>query len=97
MPASVTRRTAAIPERKTARLEIRVTPSIRKVIERAAAVSGLAAGDLAYEGARRVLEDHDRMVLRGADSEVFLNALTNPSNPSRRLVAALRKHRRLGR
>ena len=40
-------------ERKTARMELRVAPSVREIIERATAVSGLAAGDLAYEGALR--------------------------------------------
>jgi uncharacterized protein (DUF1778 family) len=83
-------------ERKTARLELRVTPSTRRLIERATAVSGLAAGDLAYEGARRVLEEHDRMALRGADRDAFLKAIANPPRPASRLVAALRKHRKLG-
>jgi uncharacterized protein (DUF1778 family) len=95
MPPSAARRTASPHERKTARLELRITPSIRKLIERATAVSGLAAGDLAYEGARRVLEDHERMVLRGADRETFLEAIANPPAPSPRLIAALRKHRKI--
>jgi uncharacterized protein (DUF1778 family) len=80
-------------EHKTERMELRVAPSVRKLIERASAVSGLAAGDLAYEGARRVLEDHERMVLRGADREAFLKAVSNPPPPAPRLVAALRLHR----
>jgi len=79
-------------ERKTARMELRVAPSVRKLIERATAVSGLAAGDLAYEGARRVLEEHERMVLRGPDRDAFLKAVSNPPPPARRLVAALRRH-----
>lgn len=80
-------------ERKTERMELRVAPSVRRLIEQATAISGLAAGDLAYEGARRVLEDHDRMVLRGADREVFLKAVANPPPPASRLVEALRRHR----
>jgi uncharacterized protein (DUF1778 family) len=80
-------------ERKTERMELRVAPSVRKLIEQATAVSGLAAGDLAYEGARRILEDHERLVLRGEDREVFLKAVSNPPRPAPRLVAALRRHR----
>lgn len=95
MPSSTAKRSSAARERKTARLELRVTPSIRKLIERATAVSGLAAGDLAYEGARRVLEDHDRMVLRGADRDAFLEAVANPPPPTARLIAAFRKHHKL--
>ncbi len=80
-------------EHKTERLELRIAPSVRKIIERASAVSGLAAGDLAYEGARRVLEDHERMTLAGEDREAFLKAVAKPPRPAARLVAALRKHR----
>lgn len=83
-------------ERKTERLELRVAPSVRRIIERATAVSGLAAGDLAYEGARRVLEEHERLVLRGGDAEAFLRAVANPPPPSDHLVAALRKRASLG-
>lgn len=96
VPYVVAMSTAAKRELKTERMELRVSPSARRLIERATAISGLAAGDLAYEGARRVLEDHDRMVLRGNDREVFLNAIGKPPRPAARLVAALRKHRKLG-
>lgn len=80
-------------ELKRERIELRVAPSAKKLIQRAMAVSGLTAGDLAYEGARRVLEEHERMVLLGADREAFLDALLNPPEPTERLVAALRRHR----
>jgi len=79
-------------ELKSERLELRVTPSAKKVIQHAAAVSGLSAADLAYEGARRVLDEHEHMHLTEADRKVFLNALVNPPKPSGRLVAALRRH-----
>ena len=66
---------------------------MRKLIERATAISGFAVGDLAYEGARRILEDHERMLLRGEDCEAFLKAVSKPPPPARRLLAALRRHR----
>lgn len=80
-------------EHKTERMELRVAPSVRRLIERATAISGLSAGDLAYAGARRVLEDHERMVLRGEDRDAFLKAVSKPPAPARRLIALLRRHR----
>lgn len=80
---------------KTDRMELRVAPSAKQVIQRAMAVTGMAAADLAYEGARRVLAEHDRMVLAGADRDAFLHAVENPPEPTDRLVAALRHHRDL--
>jgi len=82
-------------EHKTQRLELRVTLSARRVIEQAIAVSGLAAGDLAYEGARQILSDHDRMDLVGADREVFLNAVAKPPRPAARQESALPAHGKL--
>jgi uncharacterized protein (DUF1778 family) len=83
-------------ERKTARMELRLTPSSKRVIAHAVALSGLGPSELAYEAARRVVEDHERFVLRDADREIFLRAVMNPPPPNPRLVEALRRHRRSG-
>jgi uncharacterized protein (DUF1778 family) len=82
-------------ELKRKRIELRVAASAKQLIQRAMAVSGLTAGDLAYEGARRVLDEHERMILAGSDRDVFLDAIANPPAPARKLVAALKRHRRL--
>ena len=44
------------------------------------------------EGARRVLEEHERMRLTGADAAAFLDAVAAPPKPAERLVKALQKH-----
>ncbi len=95
--ATVTRRKRPQGQRelKTERMELRLAPAAKKIIQRAVSVTGLAAGDLAYEGARRVLEEHERMVLRGADRDTFLDAVRSPPEPSKRLIAALKRHREL--
>ena len=82
-------------EVKRARIELRVTPSAKQLIQRASAVSGLTVGDLAYEGARRVLDEHERMILTGADREAFFEAIRNPRPPTDRLIAAFKRHRDL--
>jgi uncharacterized protein (DUF1778 family) len=78
---------------KRERLELRVASSAKAMIKRAMAVSGMTAGDLAYEGARRVLDDHERMQLTGADAAAFLDAVAAPPMPADKLVEALRKHK----
>ena len=95
MPTTHPTRANSKRETKTERIEVRVAPFAKLTIQRATAVSGLAVGDLAYEGARRILEDHERMVLRGADRDAFLRALEKPARPTKRLVAAIRRHRNL--
>ena len=83
-------------ERKTERMELRTTAKVRATIERAMAVSGLTAGDLAFEAARRVLEDQERMErmeLADADRDLFVQAILNPPEPAPRLVAALKRLR----
>jgi len=82
-------------ELKRERIELRVAASAKQLIQRAMAVSGLTAGDLAFEGARRVLDEHQRMVLTGRDRDAFLEAVANPPPPSKKLVAALKRHRQL--
>jgi uncharacterized protein (DUF1778 family) len=79
-------------EAKTARMELRVAPAAKAVIRRAMVLSGRSAADLAYEGAKQVLEEHERMVLRGRDREVFLTAVKASPPPKPRLTAALRRH-----
>ena len=97
MAALTHRPTSADRDLKKERIELRVAPSAKLVIQRAMAISGLTAGDLAYEGARRVLEDHERMMLVGADREAFLDAVMEPPEPNEKLVAALKRHREMVR
>ncbi|MFL6260414.1 MAG: DUF1778 domain-containing protein [Thermoanaerobaculia bacterium] len=93
MAAPARRKPSSQRELKKERIELRVAPSAKLLIQRAIAVSGLTAGDLAYEGARRVLDEHERMMLAGADRDAFLEAVMNPPEPTEKLVAALRRHR----
>ena len=95
MSTSPQRKTDPDPNRelKAERMELRVTSSAKALIRRAMTVSGLTAGDLAYEGARRMLDEHERMVLVGADRDAFLEAVVNPPEPSHALIAAARRYR----
>src|SRR5437660_10001105 len=95
MAPSARRKKPVAREMKNERIELRIAPTAKELIHRAMAVSGLTAGDLAYEGARRILDEHERMVLTGSDRDAFLDAISNPPAPTRKLVAALKRHRQL--
>jgi uncharacterized protein (DUF1778 family) len=87
----------AAKERASARMELRVPPSAKAFIRRAMAISGRSAAELAYEGAKRVLEEHERMVLTGRDRDAFLAAVRRPPQPAKRLISAFRRHDNLRR
>src|SRR5688572_19822049 len=91
------RGSTAIRERSTARMELRMPPSTKELIRRATAISGRSAADFAYEAAKRVLEEHELMVLTGRNRDTFLAAVRNPPLATARLVAALRRHDKLVR
>ena len=93
----VHRLSSADRELKKERIELRVAPSAKLLIQRAMAISGLTAGDLAYEGARRVLEEHERMLLVGEDRDAFLAAVMELPEPTEKLVAALKRRREMTR
>ena len=89
--------TISARERRTERMELRVPPAAKMIIRHAMALTGRSAADLAYEGAKRILEEHERMVLTGANREAFLSAVRKPPRPSTRLIHALRRHAELRR
>jgi len=85
-------------EQKTVRFELRVSPAapaVKETIQRAMAVSGLTAGDIAYQGARQILKEHEQILLIGEDKQAFLDTLLNPPEPTDKLVAAFRRHRQI--
>lgn len=81
---------------KDARLDIRMTPDQKELIERAAAMNGLSITDFVMscveKAARRTLRDYEEMTLTKRDSEAFVQALIEPPTPSRRLSEAARRY-----
>src|SRR3546814_18653067 len=70
-----------------------VQPAAKRISQRARAVSGRSAAELADEAARRVLDEHERIGLTGRDREAFLDLVLNPPAPNTRLVRAFKRHR----
>ncbi|HSS79511.1 MAG TPA: DUF1778 domain-containing protein [Thermoanaerobaculia bacterium] len=65
----------------------------KRLIQRAAAVSGPTVGVFANQEDHQILDEPNQMTLVGADGEVFLDAVRHPPEPTDRLVAALRRLR----
>ncbi len=94
------------PAQKTARsrtrgerLETRVTADQKRLIEHAAALQGRTVTDFVLtsvqEAAHRAIEEHRRIELSVRDSEVFVEALTNPRPVNDRLRETVRLYRQV--
>lgn len=83
---------------KTARLEIRVTPDQKELIEQAAAINDRSTTDFVFsaaqEAANRTLREYDQMSLTKRDREAFVATLIEAPAPSDRLKAAARRYKR---
>lgn len=84
---------------KSERVAVRLTPAVKRALERGAEVSGRSLSDFvvdsAYRAAQRAIEDHERLHLSDQDRKVFLAALDNPPEPNQALRRAAQRHRRL--
>jgi uncharacterized protein (DUF1778 family) len=83
---------------RTARLEARVTPEQKALIERAAAYEGRSVSDFllqrAQEAARTVIEEHEVVRLSSSQSKAFVEALLRPPAPNDALRQAAKEYHR---
>jgi uncharacterized protein (DUF1778 family) len=84
--------------RKEERLEARITPGQKRLIERAAALRGTSVTEFvvasAQEAATNTIKDFDILRLRDQAREVFINAVLNPPPPNDAARAAAERYRR---
>jgi uncharacterized protein (DUF1778 family) len=82
---------------RTERTEARLLPEQKKRIERAARLKGLSLSDFivqhADEAAIRTIQTHASWTLEDRDRDFFVQALLNPSEPSFRMKAAVKRYR----
>ena len=82
-------------EMKNERIEMRVRPEHRKLLENAADVAGLSVNAFmlshALEAAKRELESFSKLKLSDRDRDLFLSVLENPPPPSEKLQSAFKK------
>jgi uncharacterized protein (DUF1778 family) len=86
---------AAVAEGRTERLDARVTPSEKQVIERAANLRGISVTDLlrisVRDAAQRIIQESEVLTLSQRDSKAFVEALMNPPKPNKKLREAAKR------
>lgn len=90
------------PERRATtirdRAQYRPTAEQKELLVRAASLTGQSLSDFmrtaVEERARRVIADHERMVLAGEARETFLAALARPPKANDRLVSLMERYAR---
>ena len=86
---------------QTVRLDIRIDPQAKTIIERAASITGQTLTDFAasnlVQSAMETIERHERLVLSDRDRDCFLAVLDRPAKPLPALAKAGRLHARVAR
>ena len=89
----------ATRQAKTERVQMRIDPAAKRVLERAAALSNTTVSGFvtrnALEAAARAIREHERIVLSDRDWELFFGALVDPPEPNAALRDAFATHERL--
>lgn len=88
--------------RPSQRLEARINPTEKSLLERAAHLEGRTITDFvvsrAVEDAKRIIQEHDSMVLTERNQRAFVDALLTPPTPAPALKAAFKSYaKRFGR
>ena len=85
--------------KQMARLEARITPETKALLQKAASLEGRTLTDFvvacAQAEASRVIQKHQVLNLSVEDSEAFVDALLNPSEPNESLKSAALRYKEI--
>ena len=88
----------ANPSPKSARIETRVSPEQKELIERAAAYTGRTISDFVVAhvevAAKKVIEEHERVRLDQTQSRMLVEALLSAKKPNKNLKLAMDNYRK---
>lgn len=95
--AQVLKRCSGSRTRKGQRLEARITPDQKRLIERAAELRGTTVTEFvvasAQQAAADTIKDFEVLTLRDQARKVFVHAILNPPPPSEAARAAARRYK----
>jgi uncharacterized protein (DUF1778 family) len=81
----------------TTRIEAKVTPETKALIQRAADIESSTLADFlsksAQAAAQAVISKHNILKLNAEDSKAFAEAILNPKEPNEALKKAMRRHK----
>ena len=90
--------TADVREPKSARLEQRIKPRVKEIIERAANTLGVDTSDFvtsaAYKEAVSTLEAHSKTILDAESSRTFFAAMDSISTPNKAMSSLMEHYER---
>jgi uncharacterized protein (DUF1778 family) len=88
----------ANPSPKSSRIETRVSPEQKELIERAAAFSGRTVSEFVLAhvevAAKKIIKEHEKLQLDRAQSGILVDALLTPKKPNKRLKRAMDNYRK---
>lgn len=85
------------PQKTTARLEARISPETKALLQNAADLQGRTLTDFVVSTVRaeamRVIREHQILTLSLEESEAFVETILNPPPPNDALKAASRRYK----
>jgi len=95
--AQTLKRRSESRSRKGQRLEARITPDQKRLIERAAKLRGTTVTEFvvvsAQQAAAEIIKDFEVLTLREQARKVFVDAVLNPPLPNEAARAAVRRYK----
>jgi len=81
---------------KEERVAARLSAALKKLFRKAATLEGMSLTDFVINSARtaakRVIQEHELIVLSASERQVFINALLNPPKPNSKLREAFERN-----
>ena len=86
--------------KEKARFDTRLPKEQKQLFERAAALGGFRnltdfVVMTVQERAKQIIEENEKIIASKRDAEIFVDALMNPENPNKDLLAAAERYKSL--
>lgn len=87
--------TTEAKKKKQSRIDLRISPEQKELLERAASLKGLSVSSYllsnSIETATRDIESHEKLVMSDNDRDLFLSLMENPPEPNQALKSAMKR------